>query len=163
MKLLIILTIFVTLLGFPGSVVADPVEDSSPPTVEQNDGKTYFLTAIPNGSRRSVKLDPPAKRLVITSGSGDTAVRCGNRFQSYNCSPGKRLELKAENQPIQLIWAENGNAKQVRLRIDVLEEFDPTEDVALVRGLAGCELIRPASRLWESVFGGTAQNVVHCS
>lgn len=162
MKFLIVLAVCILLLGFPLAVEADTSESISPPAPEQKSGKTYFLTALPNGSRRSVRLDPPAKRLVITSGSGDTAVRCGDGVRTYNCSPGKRLELEGKEQPIQTIWAENSTEKQVRLRIDVLEEFDPTEDVASIAGLAGCQLIRPARRLWESVFGGTAEDILHC-
>ncbi|AHJ31556.1 hypothetical protein NSP_52680 [Nodularia spumigena CCY9414] len=40
--------------------------------------KTYFLTVLPEGTKREVKIDPPATKIVVTSQSGDTGIRCGD-------------------------------------------------------------------------------------
>lgn len=130
MNLKFILTaILMICLCFPLPVVAEtiPAKETSSPN------QTYFLIALPHGSRQSVKLDPPATRLVISSHSGDTSVRCGEGIRSYTCSPGKRLELTAENSsPIKQIWAENSHETQVRLKIEVLETLNASEDLAML-------------------------------
>jgi len=126
----ILSAILIVTLCFPIPVMAEimPAKETSSPRT------TYFLIALPNGSRQSVKLDPPATRLVISSHSGDTSVRCGEGIRSYNCTPGKRLELKAENSsPIKQIWAENSHETQVRLKIEVLESLDFSEDLAMLQ------------------------------
>ncbi len=87
--------------------------------------KSYFLTLLPNGSRQSIKIDPPATRISVISESGDTAVRCGDRLQNYSCIPGKRLELAYEGDiPIEQFWGENQSQTQVRLRIEVYQQIE---------------------------------------
>ena len=84
--------------------------------------KTQFLLSLPQGSRREVEIDPPATRIVVTSQSGDTAIRCGDSVRGYSCAPGKRLELTYDPAtPARKFWAENSTEVQVRLRIEVYE------------------------------------------
>lgn len=91
--------------------------------------KTYFLQALPGGTRRSVKLSPPATRLVVSSESGDTAIRFGDGVRTYSAKPGNPQPIEAEpDTPIEKIWAENSTEKQVRLRIDVYQAITPPSD-----------------------------------
>jgi hypothetical protein len=91
--------------------------------------KTYFLEALPGGTRRSIKLSPPATRLVVSSESGDTAIRFGDGIRNYSAKPGNPQPIEAEpDTPIEKIWAENPTEKQVRLRIDVYQAITPTSE-----------------------------------
>ncbi len=120
-KRTVLAIILIILFWFPTPALAEMTTDT--PTKPATEAvKSYFLIALPNGSRRSVKLDPPAMRLGITSESGNFAIRCGYKTNIYSCSPGKRIEIKAESeQPIREIWAENSHEDQVRLKINVYE------------------------------------------
>ncbi|MGF1490671.1 MAG: hypothetical protein ACFBSE_26565 [Prochloraceae cyanobacterium] len=87
--------------------------------------KNYFLILLPNGSRQSIKINPPATRISVISESGNTAVRCGDRLQNYSCIPGQRLELAYEEDiPIEQFWGENQSETQVRLRIEVYQQIE---------------------------------------
>ncbi len=91
--------------------------------------KSYFLTLLPDGARQEIKINPPATRIAIISESGDTAVRCGDGFQNYSCIPGKRLELVYDRDtPIEKFWGENQSKNQVRLRIEVYQQIQSTDD-----------------------------------
>ena len=83
--------------------------------------KTYHLTVLAKG-RGEVKINPPATKIVVTSQSGDTTIRCGDEQNAYSCAPGKRLELEYEvTAPVVKFWGENLNDTQVRLQIDVYQ------------------------------------------
>lgn len=149
MKLrILILTAFLVLVWFVAPVraedtspireMADNIQEiASPPEVEAGEKpqkqaqplKTYFLQALPGGTRRSVKLSPPATRLVVSSQSGDTAIRFGDGIRNYSAKPGNPQPIEAEpDTPIEKIWAENPTEKQVRLRIDVYQAITPASD-----------------------------------
>ena len=82
---------------------------------------TYHLSVLAGG-RGELTLDPPATKIVVTSQSGDTTIRCGDEQNAYSCSPGKRLELEYENAtPVVKFWGENLSDTQVRLQIDVYQ------------------------------------------
>ncbi len=84
--------------------------------------KTYFLSLESENPRRRVNLDAPATRVIVTSESGDTAVRCGDGLKTYSCIPGQSLEIsRASDDPIAYIWAQNSGTNRIRLRIDVYE------------------------------------------
>ncbi len=94
--------------------------------------ETYYLTVLA-GARGEVTINPPATKIVVTSQSGDTTIRCGDAQNAYSCSPGKRLELEYENTtPVVKFWGENLTDTQVRLQIDVYQtvplEDSPTEN-----------------------------------
>ncbi|WP_414548078.1 hypothetical protein [Anabaena sp. CCY 0017] len=105
--------------------------DNSSPYVNENGSeiqelrqpiKTYFLTVLPEGTKREVKINPPATKIVVTSQSGDTGIRCGDGFSSYSCLPGKRIELIYDSAtPVVKFWGENQSDIQVRLQIEVYE------------------------------------------
>ena len=100
-------------------------EDSSLSTEAVKPLKNYFLTLLSDGSRREIKIDPPATRIEVISESGDTAVRCGDGFQNYSCIPGKRLELVYDRDaPIEKFWGENQSENQVRLRIEIYQQIE---------------------------------------
>ena len=126
MKFKIVIT---AILLFLLLLVTTPVraDEGSSAVQEQSQSlKTYFLTALPGGSKREINLDPPATKLVISSGSGDTAIRCGDGIHNYSCAPGKRIEITTDSAtPIEKIWAENPHESQVRLRIDIYGAAQP--------------------------------------
>ncbi len=147
MKLrILILAVFLALVWFVAPVRAEDISTSGdmadnvrqvvrPSEVETEEKpqkqaqplKTYFLQALPGGTRRSVKLSPPATRLVVSSQSGDTAIRFGDGVRNYSAKPGNPQPIEAEpDTPIEKIWAENPTEKQVRLRIDVYQAITPT-------------------------------------
>ena len=83
--------------------------------------KTYYLTVLGEG-RGELNIEPPATKIVVTSLSGDTTIRCGDEKNVYSCSPGRRLELEYEvATPVVKFWGENLSNTQVRVRIDVYE------------------------------------------
>ncbi len=83
--------------------------------------ETYHLLVLA-GARAEMIIDPPATKIVITSQSGDTIIRCGDEQNAYSCSPGKRLELKYEDaRPVVKFWGENLTDTQVRLQIEVYQ------------------------------------------
>ena len=83
--------------------------------------ETYHLLVLA-GARGEVKINPPATKIVVTSQSGDTIIRCGDEQNTYTCSPGKRLELEYEvTAPVVKFWGENLTDTQVRLQIDVYQ------------------------------------------
>ncbi len=136
-KVLIILSLLLLLWGIaPGSVESSPlagiaVNEVSSETQElEQPLKTYLLTLLPGVARQVVQINPPATRLVVTSRSGDTAVRCGDGERSYSCVPGKRLEILADSAaPVDQFWGENTHEIEVRLRIEVYEEFSGEADL----------------------------------
>ena len=70
--------------------------------------------------RGELNIDPPATKIVVTSQSGDTKIRCGDEQNIYTCSPGRKLELEYEvATPVVSFWGENLSDVQVRLQIDV--------------------------------------------
>ena len=135
-KILIILSLLLLLWGIaPGSLESSPlagiaVNEVSSETQELGQPlKTYLLTLLPGVARQVVKINPPATRLVVTSQPGDKAVRCGNDGRGYSCVPGKRLEILADSAtPVAQFWGENPNEIEVRLRIEVYEEFSGEAD-----------------------------------
>ena len=83
--------------------------------------RTYHLSVLAGG-KGEITINPPATKIVVTSQSGDTTIRCGDEQNAYSCSPGKRLELEYEdNAPILKFWGENLSETQVRLQIDVYQ------------------------------------------
>ncbi|MGK7936895.1 MAG: hypothetical protein AB4206_14030 [Xenococcaceae cyanobacterium] len=83
--------------------------------------KTYHLLVLAQ-ARGEVTINPPATKIVVTSQSGDTIIRCGDEQNAYSCSPGKRLELEYEvTAPVSKFWGENLSDIQVRLQIDVYQ------------------------------------------
>ncbi|MDJ0577324.1 MAG: hypothetical protein QNJ65_19460 [Xenococcaceae cyanobacterium MO_234.B1] len=119
----------------PAIINAEPVGEgiNSPVTEElAQPVETYYLIVLA-GARTEVKINPPATKIVITSQSGDTTIRCGDAQNAYSCSPGKRLELEYESTtPVVKFWGENLTDTQVRLQIDVYQtvplEDSPTEN-----------------------------------
>ncbi|GAX35716.1 hypothetical protein [Nodularia sp. NIES-3585] len=103
--------------------------------------KTYFLTVLPQGTKREVKIDPPATKIVVSSQSGDTAIRCGDGVSSYSCLPGKRIELVYDYAtPAVKFWGENQSDMQVRLQIEVYEVSSNSESLEAGEslGVFGC-------------------------
>ena len=95
--------------------------------------KNYFLTLLPDGTRQNIKIDPPATKISIISESGDTAVRCGDGYQNYSCIPGKRVEIFYDRDiPIEKFWGENLSENQVRLRIEVYQQIQSTQNTELL-------------------------------
>lgn len=91
--------------------------------------KSYFLNVLAGGSRQSIQLDSPATQLIIYVQRGEKPIRCGDCMKTYNCTPGKPLTINVDpTTPIKKIWAENPYEKQVRLRLDVLEELTSSPD-----------------------------------
>lgn len=91
--------------------------------------KSYFLNVLAGGSRQSIQLDSPATQLIIYVQRGEKPIRCGDCMKTYNCTPGKPLKINVDpTTPIKKIWAENPYEKQVRLRLDVLEELTSSPD-----------------------------------
>ncbi len=83
--------------------------------------ETYHLSVLA-GARGEIIIEPPATKIVVTSQSGDTTIRCGDEQNAYSCSPGKRLELEYEDaRPVVKFWGENLSDTQVRLQIDVYQ------------------------------------------
>lgn len=110
----------------PGIINFEPVveEINSQAEILAQPIETYYLSILEEG-RREVTIDPPATKIVVTSQSGDTTVRCGDTQNAYSCSPGKRLELKYDiTTPVTKFWGENMSQTQVRLQIDVYQTVD---------------------------------------
>ena len=120
---------------YPAVIDAEPVrEDINSQVTEQLNQpvETYHLSVLAGG-KGEIKINPPATKIVVTSQSGDTTIRCGDEQNAYSCSPGKRLELEyADNTPILKFWGENLSDTQVRLQIDVYQTVpvpeSPTEN-----------------------------------
>ncbi|MDJ0901498.1 MAG: hypothetical protein QNJ55_22085 [Xenococcus sp. MO_188.B8] len=108
----------------PAIINAEPIEaviDSLIAEESVQPVKTYYLTVLGQG-RRELKIDPPATKIVVTSQSGDTTIRCGDEQNVYTCSPGRRLELEyGVSAPVVKFWGENLSDIQVRLQIDVYQ------------------------------------------
>ena len=106
----------------PAIINAEPIEiaiNSSIIEESVNPVKTYYLNVLGQG-RGELNIDPPATKIVVTSQSGDTKIRCGDEQNIYTCSPGRRLELEYEvATPVVSFWGENLSDVQVRLQIDV--------------------------------------------
>ena len=80
-KIFIIISLLL-LFWFAGPVRADSflgsaTEGSKLAGESIQKGKTYLLTLLPGGGRLTLKINPPATKIIVTSQSGDTAVRCG--------------------------------------------------------------------------------------
>ncbi len=109
----------------PAIVNAEPVGeeiDSQPTEQSVQPVETYYLLVLEGIGKREVKINPPATKIVVTSQSGDTIIRCGDEQNTYICSPGKRLEIEYEDEtPVIKFWGENINDTQVRLQIDVYQ------------------------------------------
>lgn len=105
-------------------VNAEPVEAPiNSPIIEESvkPVKTYYLTVLGHG-RWELQIAPPATKIVVTSQSGDTTIRCGDEQDIYTCSPGKRLELEYDlATPVTSFWGQNLSDIQVRLQIDVYQ------------------------------------------
>jgi hypothetical protein len=145
---ILILAAFLVLIWFVAPVraentsssegIADNIQEVAPPLKTETKKKsrkqaqplkTYFLEALPGGTRRSIKLSPPATRLVVSSESGDTAIRFGDGVRNYSAKPGNPQPIEAEpDAPIEKIWAENPTEKRVRLRIDVYQALTPASE-----------------------------------
>ncbi len=96
--------------------------DSQPTEQSVQPVETYYLLVLEGIGKREVKINPPATKIVVTSQSGDTIIRCGDEQNTYICSPGKRLEIEYEDEtPVIKFWGENINDTQVRLQIDVYQ------------------------------------------
>lgn len=115
--------------------------------------KSYILTLLPGGSRFSVNIRPPATKIAVTLLSGDTAVRCGDRFHNYSCIPGKRLEISAApTNAIAQFWGENAYQSEMRLRIDVYE-VSGDRSQRFANRLASSSIIFPkiiAKKKWDN-------------
>lgn len=119
-------------------VASDPLNENiekpvAETIVQTQPIKTYFLGVLPALGRQSVKINPPAIDIAVTSQSGDTTVRCGDAANTYSCSPGKRLELVYKSaEPLTKFWGENTTEIPVRLQIDVYQVLEAvTEDSSL--------------------------------
>jgi len=108
----------------PAAIDAEPVKEEINSQVTEQSTQpvdTYHLSVLAGG-RGEVKINPPATKIVVTSQSGDTTIRCGDEQNAYSCSPGKRLELEYEDaRPVVKFWGENLSDTQVRLQIDVYQ------------------------------------------
>jgi len=131
-KLLIITLLFVICCVLPAQAENLPAPDQSSVETQQpiqSPLKSYFLNVLAGGSRQSIQLDSPATRLIIYIQRGEKPIRCGDCMKTYNCTPGKPLKINVDpTTPIKKIWAENPYEKQVRLRLDVLEELTSSPD-----------------------------------
>lgn len=84
--------------------------------------KTYSLTLIPDNPRQQITLDPPATRIKVTMELGNSAVRCGDRLDSYRTLPGKPLTIERDaDTAMTQFWAQNSGGGDARLRIEVME------------------------------------------
>ncbi len=108
----------------PAILNASTVEEETNSQIQEQlvqPQETYHLLVLA-GARGEVKINPPATKIVVTSQSGDTIIRCGDEQNTYTCSPGKRLELEYEvTAPVVKFWGENLTDTQVRLQIDVYQ------------------------------------------
>lgn len=87
--------------------------------------QTYLLNVLPGGSRLTVNINPPATKIIVTSKSGDTAIRCGYNRHIYSCLPGSQLEITADRtNPIHKFWGQNHNEIWVQLLVHVTEFAD---------------------------------------
>lgn len=80
--------LLITLLGLLAAFVSIkeeyfsvPIKEISQKTSQPNQPlKVYFLSVLPEGSKRQVTINPPATKLIVTFQSGDSAIRCGDRL-----------------------------------------------------------------------------------
>jgi len=131
-RLFIVTLLFVICCVLPAQAENLPALDQSSVETQQPIQpplKSYFLNVLAGGSRQSIQLDSPATRLIIYVQRGEKPIRCGDCMKTYNCTPGKPLKINVDpTTPIKKIWAENPYEKQVRLRLDVLEELTSSPD-----------------------------------
>ncbi len=114
--LLLILTVSVLAEPLPVSAATENQQPSRPT-------KTYYLTIPPEVSERTIKLEPPGTRLIVTMTPGDIAIRCGDRFSIYTCTSGKPLTIKSSPETqIHEFWAQNSLHKTIILTIAVYED-----------------------------------------
>ncbi|WP_153009494.1 hypothetical protein [Mastigocoleus testarum] len=84
--------------------------------------KVYYLTVLPEISKQVIKLNPPARKIVIAVKPGDVAIPCGCNLKIYTCVSGKNLNITAEpSNLIQEFWVQNPLSHNVRLTITVYE------------------------------------------
>ncbi|MEM8778028.1 MAG: hypothetical protein AAGF26_03975 [Cyanobacteria bacterium P01_G01_bin.49] len=84
--------------------------------------KTYNLSVLAEGSKQGVKIDPPATKMTVKVEIGQGSIRCGDANQTYNCAPGKPINISYEpSEAVSQFWGENQSEHQYRLRIDVYE------------------------------------------
>ncbi len=125
--LILLLLVLLINFGIPTQAKADNLSEGetiSQLEEEKHSLTTYPLTVLSQGSRQSVKIDPPALKMTVTVNSGESAIRCGDDFRSYSCVLGKPLELSYETtEPNSKFWAENNTEHQVKLMIKVEEIF----------------------------------------
>ena len=130
-KLFILTLLFLICCFFPAQAEDLPALDQSGVETQQpiqSPLKSYFLNILPGGSRRSIRLDSPATRLIIYTQQGEIPIRCGDGMKIYDCTLGKPLKIQVDPAtPIKEIWGENPSEKPVRLRLDVLEEVSSQE------------------------------------
>ncbi|MFP5274225.1 hypothetical protein [Coleofasciculus sp.] len=135
LRLFILTLLFLICCCLPAQAENLPALDHSGVETQQpiqSPLKSYFLNVLAGGSRRSIKLDSPATRLIIYSQQGEMPIRCGDGMKTYDCIPGNPLKIQVDPAtPIEKFWAENLYEKPVRLRIDVLEEASSQEAESL--------------------------------
>ncbi len=86
--------------------------------------KVYYFTILPEIPKQIIKLNPPARKILIAVKPGDVAIPCGCNLKFYTCVSGKTLNISAEPENlIQEFWVQNPLSHNVRLTITVYEDY----------------------------------------
>jgi hypothetical protein len=110
----------------PPTAGVDPAPSMPAPATESSVDRIEYLVILPHAVQ-SIDFQSGVTRLVVTSEAGHTTLRCGDRQETYACTPGRSLTIERDPATaLTTFQAQNDSDRPVRLKLRIERAVAPT-------------------------------------